>query len=95
MSIFDVTRYSGSYLSSSHAPSPIKFTAVIDESVEKNKINFQQFSQVMDGGGEGPGLKSYLKFRSAWHFQYVICVQRNPRSYFIGKLWSIWRKVRY
>ena len=55
MSIFDVTRYSGSYLSSSHAPSPIKFTAVIDESVEKNKINFQQFSQVMDGGGGGGG----------------------------------------
>ena len=56
MSIFDVTRYSGSYLSCSHAPGPIKFTAVIDELVEKNKINFQQFPRVMERGG-GAGVK--------------------------------------
>ena len=37
MSIFDVTRYIGSYLSCSYAPRPFKFIAFIDEPVEKNK----------------------------------------------------------
>ena len=37
MSIFDVTRYDGSYLSCSYAPRPVKFTAFIAESVEKLK----------------------------------------------------------
>ena len=41
MSIFDVTRYDGSYLSCSYAPRPVKFTAFIAESVEKIKIILQ------------------------------------------------------
>ena len=37
MSIFDVRRYNGSYLSCSYVPRPMKFTVSIDESVEKVK----------------------------------------------------------
>ena len=40
MSNFDVRRCNCSYLSCSHALCPMKFTIFIDESLEKNKINF-------------------------------------------------------
>ena len=37
MSIFDVTRYDGSYLCCTYVSRAMKFTAFIYESVEKNK----------------------------------------------------------
>ena len=36
ISIFDVRRYNGAYLSCAYVPRKMKFTKFIDESVEKN-----------------------------------------------------------
>ena len=37
ISIFDVRRYNGEYLSRAYVPHLMKFTSFMDESVEKNK----------------------------------------------------------
>ena len=74
----------------------MEFTAFIDESVEKI-ISFQQTQgsylklSVLALGEYHPKF-SRKQLRSVLHFKYVIYVQRNTRSYFIGKFW---RKLHY
>ena len=62
------------------------------DSLRRNRYFFVIVRLVV---GEHHPKFSRMQFRSVWHFTYVLYVQRNPRSYFIGKFRSIRKKLRY